>query len=175
LEEKRRMTDAPAQRRVYAAIRDPKPEAVVVYCSDPRFQPACEQFIALDLGLAKGQYVPLVVGGGIGPFSHPEQLPKEFKFMKERFEFYRDHFPSIRRVVLINHEDCKYYDSIKGKLLDWMGGRFHGAARQIREDLPLALSIFDRCLSHLAVQVDLYYARFADAERTTVAFDKLEK
>ena len=98
----------------------------MVYCGDPRFQEAFDGFIANELKLAKGQYIPLVVGGGAGVLAHPEKLPKEFKFMKERLELYSQAFHSIRRVILINHEDCKYYDSLKERVLGFVGA--HAAA-----------------------------------------------
>jgi hypothetical protein len=166
-------TDSSA-KRVYAAVQDPKPEAIVVHCSDPRFQIAFEQFIANELGLAKGEFIPLVIGGGPGVLSHPEQLPKEFKFIKERFELYRTHFPSIRRVILINHEDCKYYQSLRTKLSHLLGARFKGVAEQAREDLGLLARICDRLLAHLGLSVDLYYAKFADAEHSKAVFEKVD-
>src|SRR6185436_112308 len=94
---------------VYDAVRDPRPQAIVVYCSDPRFQPAFEKFIEQELKLAKGQYLPLVIGGGASVLAYPEQLPKDFKVLRERFEFYRELFPTAKRLILLNHEDCRYY------------------------------------------------------------------
>ena len=165
-------TPIPA-KMTYAVVQDPKPEAIVVHCSDPRFQVAFEQFIANELGLPKGRFLPLVVGGGPGALSHPEQLPKEFKFLKDRFEMYRAHFPSIRRIVLINHEDCKYYESLRGKMLHFLGARSK-ATNEALADLGLLSRIFDRLLSHLGVNVDFYYARFSDPEHRKVVFDKLD-
>src|ERR1043166_8318975 len=115
-----------APKRVYSVAADPKPAAVVIHCSDPRFQVAFEQFLEHELGLAKGQYIPIIVGGGAGVLAHPQQLPKEFKFLKERFEFYREAFPTVRRIILVNHEDCHYYDSIRQKLLGFLGSKWQG-------------------------------------------------
>ena len=156
---------------VYEAVRDPKPEAIVVYCSDPRFQAAFDQFIQKELNLPKGKFMPLVVGGGAGVLGHPTQLPKEFKFLKERFEFYREAFPTIRRIILINHEDCRYYNFLKGKLLGLLPSPLsvhHG-----REDLPVVSKIFKMMLTHLGFTVDLYYAKFADPEQSKIVFEKI--
>jgi len=68
----------------------------------------------------KGQFMPLTIGGGAACWA-TRQLPKEFKFLKERFELYREVFPSLRRVVLINHEDCRYYEFLKSKLFGFLG------------------------------------------------------
>ena len=37
--------------------------------------------------------------------------------LKERFEAYRRVFPKAHRVILINHEDCRYYEALKSKVL----------------------------------------------------------
>ena len=49
---------------VYEAMPEVAPQAVVVYCSAPRFQVAFDQFIEKELGLAKGEFIPLVIAGG---------------------------------------------------------------------------------------------------------------
>ena len=49
------------EAKIYNAVQNPTPEAIVVYCGDPRFQEAFEGFIANELKLAKGQYIPMIV------------------------------------------------------------------------------------------------------------------
>lgn len=165
--------EAPSERAAYPAVADLKPDAIVIHCSDPRFQPAFEQFLANELGLVKGGYVPIVVGGGGGVLGHPEQLPKEFKFIKERLEHYRKVFPTIRRVVLINHEECRYYESLKVKTLAFLGPRLAISPEHAREDLSLVSRAFHKLLSHLGWTIELYYARFADAEHGKIEFEKI--
>lgn len=161
-----------ASPALYEAVRDPKPEAIVVYCSDPRFYAASGEFIERELGFSKGKFVPLVIGGGAGVLGHPEQLPKEFKFMKERFELYRSIFPTLRHIILINHQDCRYYDSLKSRLFGFFGSRLKISPEHARADLNLVSKVFNRVLSHLGLTVDLYYARFADPEHRTIIFDR---
>jgi hypothetical protein len=161
------------KKPIYETVQNPKPEAIVVHCSDPRLQNAFEQFIAGELGLAKGKYIPLVVGGGAGVLGHPEQLPKEFKFLKERFELYRNHFPSIRRIILINHEDCKYYESLKSRVLGFMGSNLRISPGHAREDLDLVSRTFKHLLSHLGLALEIYYAKFADPEHRKVEFERV--
>src|SRR5262249_51830633 len=129
-------------RRLYTAATDSKPAAVVVYCSDPRFQAAFSEFIQQELGLGPGQVIPLVIGGGAGVLGHPEILPKEFKFLKERLEAYRDIFPTARRIILINHEDCRYYAALKLKTLAFLGSRLAPSPEHAREDLSLVARSF---------------------------------
>jgi hypothetical protein len=164
---------AAAGPREYPVVPESKPDAIVVHCSDPRFQAAFDQFIGSELGLARGKFIPMVIGGGAGVLSHPEQLPKEFKFLKERFEHYRQSFPSIRRVVLINHEDCRYYGALKEKVMSFLGPRLPVSLAPAREDLPLISRVFNRLLSHLGVTVELYYAKFSDAAHTRIVFEKI--
>ena len=166
-------TEHVSAKMTYAAIQDPKPDAIVIHCSDPRLQSAFEEFLEHELHLEKGQYIPIIVGGGGGVLAHPEQLPKEFKFLKDRLEHYRRVFPTVRRIVLINHEGCRYYDSIKTKVLTFIGSRLKPSGEHAREDLSLMTRVFQHFLSHLGYTVELYFARYADAERSKVVFEKI--
>lgn len=163
------MAEATAGRMVYEAVQGPRPEAIVVHCSDPRFQRAFDGFIEKELGLAQGQFVPIVVGGGAGVIARPERLPKEFKFMKDRFELMLKQFSSIRRIVLINHEDCKYYGTLKDRVLGLLGER-----QPPRNDLTAVARVFETLLSAMRVSVELYYARFADPEHSKITFERVK-
>jgi len=157
---------------VYEVIPRVSPEAIVVYCCDPRFQTAFGPFVESELGLKKGQYVPLVVAGGAGVLANPDRLPNEFEFLKNRFELFHEHFASIRRLVLINHEDCAYYKTLAGKipaLEEYAAEPCHWP----REDLTRIAQTFDRLLSHLGWGVELYYAGFTNGDRSQVAFDRI--
>ena len=52
--------------KLYRAVKDAKPSAIVICCSDPRFQPAFHEFVEHELGLGDGMTIPIVVGGGAG-------------------------------------------------------------------------------------------------------------
>jgi hypothetical protein len=112
------------------------PQAIVLCCSDPRFQGAFERFLREELHLEKGQYIPLVVGGGAGVLAHPERLPKEFKFVRERLVHYRlSVFPTARRLILINHQGCRYYQGLQERALGYrvMQERAHDRHRSEQE------------------------------------------
>ena len=160
-------------RKVYAAVVDPKPSAIVIHCSDPRFQPAFDQFTEHELGLKTGEFIPIIVGGGAGVLGHPEQLPKEFKFIKERLEHYHQIFPTARRIVLINHEGCRYYQSLKARTLGLLGSKLANAAGHSRDDLSLVARTFQHFLSHLGYSIELYYAKFANPEQTRIEIEKI--
>jgi len=158
---------------VYEAMPDVAPQAIVVYCSTPRFQMAFDQFIEKELGLAKGQFIPVVVAGGAGVLAHPERLPKEFKFMRDRFELLRRNYTSVKRVVLINHEDCAYYKMLTEKIPGFLRPHVDDPNHRSREDMELIGAVFHRLLAHLGLQVELYYAHFVDGDPTKVIFDRI--
>ena len=167
------MSESGGNTNVYEARPQAHPEAVVVYCGDPRLQTAFEPFIEKELGLPKGQYIPLVVGGGAGVLANPERLPKEFKFMKDRFELIHRAFPSVQRAILINHEDCIYYRLLAEKI----PGFLTDPAAQLRDrpgaDMDRIAEVFDRLLSHLGLKAELYYGKFADADLSKMTFERV--
>ena len=145
----------------------------MIHCSDPRFQSAFEEFLEYELGLPKGSYIPIVVGGGAGVLGHPEQLPKEFKFLKERLEHYHQIFPTAHRIILINHEGCRYYENLKSRALAIIGARLHMPRDLGREDLSLVSEAFRHFLSHLGYSVEFYFAKFADPGHTHIEIEKV--
>ncbi len=160
--------------KVYTVAHDPKPSAIVIHCSDPRFQQPFAEFLEKELGLAQGDYIPIIVGGGAGVLGHPEQLPKEFKFIRERLEHYRQIFPTARRLILMNHEGCRYYEALKDRAGAIFGGRVNFAALLPKQDLSLVARTLRHFLAHLGHDVELYYARFTDQTRTQIRIDKIE-
>lgn len=151
---------------------DAAPEAVVVHCSDPRFQHAFAGFIKNELQLEEGKYIPLVVSGGVATLSEPFTLPKEFRFMKERFRFFLERFDSIREIVLINHEDCRHYDWLRNFVGKLFLQRFHDMAERQRDDLK-KVAKFILELAGVKIQVKLYYAKFTNPSHTKVVFEEV--
>jgi hypothetical protein len=148
------------------------PVAIVVHCSDPRFQQAFAGFVHHELKFKEGQYIPLVISGGVGSLSEPLKLPKEFKFMKERIELFIDRFDSISQIILINHEDCRHYamlHSTIGKLflrnLPTLNDRQKADLGVVAEGL--------RKLLNTRIEVKVFYARFADIAHTQVTFEQI--
>ncbi len=159
---------------VYTVDKGARPEAIVIHCSDPRFQAAFERFIHDELHLAHGQYIPIIVGGGGGVLAHPERLPKEFKFIRERIEHYRHGvFPTAVRLVIINHEGCRYYGSLKQRALGLLGSKAALAA-QPHEDLSAVGRIFARLLPHLGLTIEPYYAHFTGPQENEIVFEKVK-
>jgi len=148
------------------------PQAIVIYCSDPRFQSAFEKFVEEGLSFKKGTYIPMVIAGGIVSLSEPLQLPKEFKFVKERIEYFLDHIKTIKLVVLINHEDCQYYNVAKDKLKNLFLRGFKDIIERQKVDLiKVAKAVMN--FSSLKNNFKLYYAKFAE-EKKKVVFEEIK-
>jgi hypothetical protein len=152
---------------------DAAPEAIVVHCSDPRFQRAFAEFIKNELHFDEGKYIPLVVSGGVGSLSEPLKLPKEFRFMRERIRMFLDRFDSIKQIVLINHEDCRHYAALQNFIGKLFMQRFASMAERQRVDLKkVAKVLLD--LASARIETKLYYAKFADANRSKVVFEEVK-
>jgi len=91
------------------------PDALVIHCGDSRFQTAFRRFISGELGITK--YTPIIIGGGIHALGMQVFLPKNFKILWEQIKF---HLKTERpkQVIIINHEDCAWYDKMKGYHFD---------------------------------------------------------
>ncbi|HTY60107.1 MAG TPA: hypothetical protein VMF59_14900 [Bacteroidota bacterium] len=162
--------DTPPQEHVYP-LADAKPRAIVVCCCDSRFQRAFREFIANELHLNEGEYIPMVISGGVASLSEPLRLPKEFKYVKDRIQFFLEVFDSVNRLVLINHDDCRHYAAMK----ESFGPTFlqhvqHISERQIKDLLSVAKALIG--LGAPGLQIEVYYARLVKNGTTTVRFEK---
>jgi hypothetical protein len=166
------MSESGGKTNVYETQPHVHPEAAVVYCGDPRLQTAFVPFIENELGLAKGRYIPTIVGGGAGTLAYPERLPKEFKFMKDRLELIHRAFPSVKRAVLINHQDCIYYRLLAEKIPGFATDPVSKISDRPGEDMDRIAGVFDRLLSHLGLTAELYYGRFT-ADHSKMTFNRV--
>ncbi|MGV8151889.1 MAG: hypothetical protein ACP5OG_02315 [Candidatus Nanoarchaeia archaeon] len=157
-------------KRVYLTSQT-KPKAVVVYCSDPRFQTAFRDFICEELKLSEGEFIPLVVAGGADALSNPLTLPKEFKFMKDRLKLYQERFKEIESIILIGHEDCKYYNSVKDRIKNFINSKL-----TLSEQHKTTLNLLPKLIADFItskVKLEIYFAKFTDETQSGVVFEKL--
>src|SRR5438093_11977281 len=127
-------------------LRSEPPKALVIHCIDPRFQKAFDEFIHGKLGFGEGEYIPLVVPGGIASvcMGISAYLPKHHKILREQIqlalELYQAQEP---RVILINHEDCRAYSNLMKKLPAFA---IHGITLLTRQmdDLKVASSLIEQ-------------------------------
>lgn len=82
------------------------PAAVVVHCSDPRFQPHFQEF--LHTGLSLPRYALVAIPGGPQLLS-AEFAPSGWQWLKFLVDLTRS-----ERLILITHSDCRWYFSQTG-------------------------------------------------------------
>lgn len=156
----------------YPVDPNAKPTAVVIHCSDPRFNYAFRVFIENTLGLPSGNYIPLVFGGGAGVLAHPFELPKEAKFVKDRLEYWKTRFPSVKRIILINHEDCKYYNQLKEKLTNLFPN--NALMDKVAKMDLLSVAKMLKAMSFLTgYSIEVYYAKFKDETHESAEFEQV--
>lgn len=129
---------ARASRQTYR-VNKVAPQALVIHCGDPRFQEAFRKFVTTELGIAN--YAPLIIGGGVHALGMQSFLPKNFKILWEQIKFFIKQ-QRLTQVIVINHEDCIWYDKMKGyhpKIDKLLKGKLDvlTAAKVILGDFPL--------------------------------------
>jgi len=87
-------------------IEKTDPKALVVQCSDARFQDAFKRFMIDDLGLPN--FYPLAIGGGVHALGAKDTMPDSYTALYGQIKFFIEEVP-LKLVVLINHQDCKWY------------------------------------------------------------------
>jgi hypothetical protein len=80
--------------------------ALVVHCSDPRYQPHFQDFLRNGLGLE--HYALLAVPGSVHALTLTEYLPK-FSWVGWRWVTFLADLLRPDRVILIGHHDCRWY------------------------------------------------------------------
>ncbi len=141
------------------------PTTLVVHCSDPRFLAAFNRFLPKEIDSFR-QVVPIVVPGGPAPLANP-MMAREKQVLEGQIIFFLKHFPSIKLVALINHEDCGFYKQISNPT---------GRENREREDAPIAAqAVAGRIASERieGVEVVAFYATFTNTDRSEISFEKM--
>jgi hypothetical protein len=89
-----------------ARRQDSANEAVVIHCSDHRFQQGFREFLSEGLGL--GSYALLAIPGGGHFSSMGDLLPKFAKVGMQSLKFLVRR-SGANRIILIAHDDCLYF------------------------------------------------------------------
>lgn len=95
--------DATARRQ------DSVNEAVVIHCSDHRFQQGFREFLSEGLGL--GSFALLAMPGGGHFSSMGDLLPKFAKVGLQSLKFLVTR-SGANRIILIAHDDCLYFKEV---------------------------------------------------------------
>ena len=122
--------------------------AVVIHCSDPRYQPHFQEFLREHLGL--GNYGLLAVPGGPQFLTLADYLPK-FAWAGWRWVKFLTDIAKPRRIILIAHHDCLWYRDGRFSL-----HRGDLRERQVEDLRRVRAAIAERSPD---VAIELYYAR----------------
>jgi hypothetical protein len=107
--------------------------AIVVHCSDPRYQPHFQDFIRNGLGVQ--HYALLAAPGGVHHLTLTEYLPK-FSWAGRRWVKFLADLVAPDRIILIGHDDCRWYKETA--FLHLHGGSDeaqHADLRRVRAEL----------------------------------------
>jgi hypothetical protein len=134
-------------------------QILVIHCGDYRFQGAFHEFLNRVLNL-KETYDLLVIPGGPQSLTLVEYLPKYswaswkwFRFFVEKHE--------IRRLILIQHQDCAWYHTLPLHL--------HASTElRARQEQDLRRVIHTLKRDYPDLRVELYYAGFDAADRVVI-------
>ena len=140
-------------------------DAVVVHCSDPRFQEAFRRFVREELGVIHP--APITIPGSVSSVGTELLIPAHLKTLKGQIEFMMKHSKEPR-LILINHEDCKMYESLHTKIAHAL---LH---KKQAVDLVKAAALLKRIMPHLPA-ISVYMARIDNTrpEKERVYFEKL--
>jgi len=134
-------------------------EVLVVHCGDYRFQGAFYEFLNQALNLNQN-YDLMVIPGGPLSLTLLEYLPKFswsswkwFRFLVEKH--------AIRRLILIQHQDCAWYQTMPLHL-----HAFPELRRRQEQDLGRVKNALKKDYPDLAVE--LYYAGWDPSDRITI-------
>jgi hypothetical protein len=134
-------------------------EVLVIHCGDYRFQGAFYEFLNHSLNLNEN-YDLMVIPGGPLSLTLFEYLPKFSWSTWKWFRFFVQKH-GIRRVILIQHQDCRWYQTMPLHL--------HASPelRQRQEqDLGRITSTLKRDFPDL--KVELYYAGWDAGDQITI-------
>lgn len=134
-------------------------DVLAIHCGDYRFQTAFHEFLSSTLSLPS--YDLMVIPGGPLTLAPIEPFPKyhwaTWNWTRFFVEFHR-----LRRLILIQHQDCGFYKSMSTHLnvpADSLRPRQEEDLRRIRQSLR-------RELPQLAV--DTYFASWDSSDRISI-------
>jgi hypothetical protein len=134
-------------------------ETLVVHCGDYRFQAGFSEFLNRVLGLSEN-YDRMVIPGGPLSLTHQLSHGEDTRAVRKWTRFFVEKH-GIKRVVLVQHQDCGWYQSMSAKLRDPAALR-----RRQEQDLGRAADVLKESFPDL--RVDLFYAGWDADERITV-------
>ncbi|MBN1326039.1 hypothetical protein JW977_03635 [Candidatus Falkowbacteria bacterium] len=139
-------------------------DAIIVHCSDPRFQEAFKSFVKNELKIQHPAYI--VVPGSVSSVGAELFAPKHLKTLKDQIEFMLKHAKQPR-LIIINHDDCQMY----GKIHNLVCKKISISEHQIN-DLKKAVELFKKYVP-AANNIEIFMARLDQSQPKKVFFEKI--
>jgi hypothetical protein len=138
----------PSLYRSKSPLTSVEPQALVIHCSAARYQQHFEEF--LTAGLQLEDYSLIAIPGGVQVLTLTDYLPK-FSWATSRWAKFLVDADRPPRLVLIGHQDCRWYQSLRfwesGPALDQrIAADLRRAGESVQQRFP-------------KVRVELYFAR----------------
>lgn len=130
-------------------FREEFAHTLAIYCSDGRFALACEQFIRQTLG--EEWFDRFIVPGGAGWLCLDVLTVWEHEMARKHVSFVVEAH-SIRRVILIAHQQCGFYERYRLSP--------EQTVRRQKEDLQAATRTLQERYPNL--KIEAYYLRVAE-------------
>jgi hypothetical protein len=148
------------QTKVQTVASERGADALVVHCSDPRYQPHFQEFLRDGLGLTR--YALVAVPGGAHCLTLTEYLPK-FSWVGWRWMKFLADCTGPARVVLIGHDDCQWY-------LDGRFSHLHAGRPKEAQETHLQQVASELASRVPSVSVERWFARL---DGSHARFDRL--
>jgi hypothetical protein len=142
-----------------SSLKRGETEVLVIHCGDYRFQGAFHEFLNRCLNLNEN-YDLMVIPGGPLSLTLFEYLPKYSWASWKWFRFFVEKH-RIRRLVLIQHQDCGWYQTMPLHLHDSPELR-----KRQEQDLERVAKTLKRDFPELTLE--LYYAGWDADDRITI-------
>lgn len=151
--------------KIYEAVTNSNPIAIIVRCPDRRFRRAHNQLIREDLALNGEDFIPLKPAGGAGSLARQKEMDSDFKSLDSQIGMFAKHSPDLKHLIAINHQDCKRYNE--------MMDRAEIGEHAEREDLYAVIEYLSQRYPQLTIGA--YYAYFVDEQQTQIAFEVIRR
>jgi hypothetical protein len=143
----------------YPLVTAGSADALVIHCSDPRFQRAFREFIEHELDIHNP--IPIIVPGGIHDLVSParikaaRQLWQQLEFMVQK--------GGVKRIVMISHEGCQWYAKwnslVRTRVDEDVVNHLFSAAERLAE-------------KRFNISIETYFARIEDEN---VVFRRIDR
>jgi carbonic anhydrase len=146
-------------------LNEKEPDALVIMCSDYRFQEAFQLFLREELGIHRPMII--AIPGSISSIGVTVALPKSWHSMRNYIETLTG-VHTVSRVVVINHDNCKGY----AKLASLLGGMAKIPDAQRKHLQQMAMFVKKEYLPN--ANTELYQARIVEKNgERVVEFEKV--